>query len=302
MSHQTLISAADLKSAMARREPLVLLDCGFELADTQAGQRAYDAGHLPGACYAHLDGDLSGAKTGHNGRHPLPARADLAVTLGRWGIAPGVQVVTYDDQAMPYAARAWWLLRWMGHTAVAVLDGGRAAWARTGGTLVSDLPRPSPVAPYPAAATPGMPIIDAEGLLALLEQQTLRLPGQQPMRLLDARAAERFRGEVEPLDPVAGHIPGATQRFFKDNLGSDGCFKPAAQLRAEFALLLPPPATASDQDSGVIHQCGSGVTACHNLLAMSHAGWDPTLLYPGSWSEWCSDAGRPMVKASANAR
>ena len=294
MSHQTLIAAADLKSLLTRHQRLVLLDCGFDLADTQAGQRAYDAGHLPRACYAHLERDLSGAKTGHNGRHPLPARADLASTLGRWGIAPGVQVVTYDDQFMPYAARAWWLLRWMGHTAVAVLDGGRAAWARVGGLLENDPPRPSHAAPYPAAATPGMPIIDAQGLLALL--------GQLPLRLLDARAAERFRGEVETLDPVAGHIPGATQRFFRDNLGSDGCFKPAEQLRAEFATLLPPPVTAPGQDSGVIHQCGSGVTACHNLLAMSHAGWDPTLLYPGSWSEWCSDAGRPMVKGSATAR
>ncbi len=294
MSHQTLISAADLKSLMTGHQPLVLLDCGFDLTDTQAGQRAYDAGHLPLACYAHLDRDLSGVKTGHNGRHPLPARADLAGTLGQWGIAPGVQVVTYDDQSMPYAARAWWLLRWMGHTAVAVLDGGRAAWARLGGTLVTDPPRPSQQAPYPAAATPGMPIIDAEGLMALV--------GQPQLHLLDARAAERFRGEVEPLDPVAGHIPGAMQRFFRDNLGSDGCFKPAAQLRAEFASLLPPDAAATARDSGVIHQCGSGVTACHNLLAMSHAGWDPTLLYPGSWSEWCSDARRPMVKGDTNVR
>jgi thiosulfate/3-mercaptopyruvate sulfurtransferase len=292
MTYQTLISAAELQALLARQEPLVLLDCGFDLADTQAGQRAYAAGHLPGARYAHLDRDLSGAKTGANGRHPLPARADLARTLAQWGVAPGVQVVTYDDQAMPYAARAWWLLRWMGHTAVAVLDGGRAAWARMGGPLATDLPPPSDAAPYPAAATPGMPTIDAAALLARL--------GQAPLQLLDARAAERFRGEVEPLDPVAGHIPGATQRFFKDNLGSDGCFKPAAQLRAEFAALLPPTAAAPDSD--VIHQCGSGVTACHNLLAMSHAGWEPTVLYPGSWSEWCSDTGRPMVKAGAHGR
>ncbi len=294
MSHQTLISAAALQSLLAKNQPLVLLDCGFDLSDTQAGQRAYEAGHLPHARYAHLDRDLSSAKTGRNGRHPLPARGDLAWTLAQWGIAPGVQVVTYDDQAMPYAARAWWLLRWMGHRDVAVLDGGRAAWARVGGTLVIDAPPTiDAAAPYPATATPGMPSIDADGLLALL--------GQPQLRLLDARAAERFRGEVEPLDPVAGHIPGATQRFFKDNLGSDGCFKPAEQLRAEFAATLATTADVPAQDSGVIHQCGSGVTACHNLLAMSHAGWDPTALYSGSWSEWCSDARRPMVKGSASA-
>ena len=279
MVFKTLISAAQTRELLATREPLVLLDCGFDLVDPAVGERAWAAGHLPGALYAHLDRDLSGARTGRNGRHPLPARAAFAATVGRWGIAPGVQVVVYDAQGGPYAARAWWLLRWLGHDAVAVLDGGVAAWLAAGGTLETSVPALAPRAPYPAA-TPAMPTISAEQLLARLGQLTL----------LDARSGERFRGEVEPLDPVAGHIPGATLRFFRDNLGPDGCFKPAAQLRQEFAAL--------GADGGeVVHQCGSGVTACHNLLAMVHAGYDRALLYPGSWSEWCSDPSRPVARA-----
>ncbi len=286
--HQTLISAIELQALQAQSQPLVLLDCGFDLAAPAAGEGAYDRGHLPQAHYAHLDRDLSGIKTGHNGRHPLPPRSVLAQTMARWGITPNAQVITYDDQAMPYAARAWWLLRWMGHANVAVLDGGRAAWLRAGGTLVQERPSNQNTAPYPAAATPAMPSISADELQALL--------GQPQLHVIDARAAERFRGEVEPLDPVAGHIPGARQRFFKDNLGADGCYKPAATLRAEFAALLTPPAGAGPAQPLVVQQCGSGVTACHNLLAMAHAGWSGGSLYPGSWSEWCSDPSRPMVK------
>ena len=279
MVFKTLISAARTGELLSAKVPLVLLDCGFDLVDPVAGERAWAAGHLPGALHAHLDRDLSGARTGRNGRHPLPAHAAFAATAGRWGIAPGIQVVVYAAQGGPYAARAWWLLRWLGHDAVAVLDGGVAAWLAAGGTLQTDTPAPVPRAPYPAAA-PAMPTISAETLLAQLGRLTL----------LDARAGERFRGEVEPLDPVAGHIPGATLRFFRDNLGPDGCFKPAAQLRQEFAAL--------GADGGeVVHQCGSGVTACHNLLAMVHAGYDRALLYPGSWSEWCSDPSRPVARA-----
>ncbi len=290
---QTLVSVAELQAWLTQRRPLVLLDCGFDLADPAAGERAYQQGHLPQAQYAHLDRDWSGPKNGRNGRHPLPQRALLAQTLARFGITPDVQVVTYDDQALPYAARAWWLLRWMGHSRVAVLDGGRAAWLRAGGTLVPAVPlvnaRPRTEAPYPASAAPGMPTISANELQAQL--------GQPRLRLFDARAAERFRGDVEPLDPVAGHIPGAMQRFFKDNLGADGGFKPAAALRSEFAALLAPSAGPADvQPSLVVQQCGSGVTACHNLLAMAHAGWGVSTLYPGSWSEWCSDPARPVAK------
>jgi thiosulfate/3-mercaptopyruvate sulfurtransferase len=277
MAHHTLIDAAELLACLAGGEPLVLLDCGFDLVDAAAGERAYAAGHLPQARYAHLDRDLSGAKTGRNGRHPLPAREDFAARAGRWGIAPGIQVVAYDAQGGPYAARAWWLLRWLGHHAVAVLDGGPAAFVAAGGELTEAVVAAHARPPYPAAP-PAMATLDTDGLLAAL--------GRTPV--LDARAGERFRGEVEPLDPVAGHIPGARNRFFKDNLQADGRFKAAPLLRQEFeALGLPPGA--------VVHQCGSGVTACHNLLAMEHAGLGGSRLYPGSWSEWCADRSRPVV-------
>jgi thiosulfate/3-mercaptopyruvate sulfurtransferase len=282
MSFTTLIDAGALRAHVASPSPPVLLDCGFDLADTTAGERAFAAGHLPAALYAHLDRDLSGAKTGSNGRHPLPERAALAATLGRWGIAPGVQVVAYDDHGGVYAARAWWLLRWMGHDAAAVLDGGRAAWLAAGGTLSAATTAATATAPYPACE-PAMPTVDAATLLLRIGQ------GQAPP-VLDARAPERFRGEVEPLDPVAGHIPGATCRFFKLNLAPDGRFKPREQLRAEFEAL-------GAARAGVVHQCGSGVTACHNLLAMAHAGLPPGALYPGSWSEWCADPARPVAKA-----
>ena len=278
MTFTTLISSSQTAELLASGAPLVLLDCRFDLADTAAGERDWAAGHLPGALYAHLDRDLSGTKTGRNGRHPLPDFDAFAATAGRWGVAPGVQVVVYDAQGGTYAARAWWLLRWLGHDAVAVLDGGLAAWLAAGGTLATGASAPTAAPPYPATA-PAMPTIDTAALLARL--------GQVP--LLDARAAERFRGEVEPLDPVAGHIPGATQRFFGDNLGADGRFKSAAALLAEFAAL---GAGAGE----VVHSCGSGVTACHNLLAMVHAGYDRAVLYPGSWSEWCSDPSRPVAR------
>ena len=299
--HQTLISAAELLALQCQGQPLVLLDCGFDLADPAAGERAYALGHLPQARYAHLDRDLSGSKTGRNGRHPLPLRSALGQTIRRWGITPDVQVVTYDDQAMPYAARAWWLLRWMGHANAAVLDGGRAAWLRAGGPLVQgrpdEIPENTPYpAPYPASYPASYPSDTAVGMPSISADELQALLGQPKLRLFDARAAERFRGEVEPLDPVAGHIPGATQRFFKDNLGADGCFKPAATLWSEFAALMAPLAGAVRAEQLVVQQCGSGVTACHNLLAMAHAGLGTSTLYPGSWSEWCSDPLRPMVK------
>ncbi len=276
--HTTLIDAATLRARLDAGAPTVLLDCGFDLADAAAGERAYAAGHLPGAVYVHLDRDLSGAKTGHNGRHPLPERGEFARRAGCWGIAPGVQVVCVDAQGGPYAARAWWLLRWLGHEAAAVLDGGPQAWLAAGGRLTAQIGPPEAQPPYPAGA-PAMPTVDAATLLATL--------GRRPV--LDARAAERFRGEVEPLDPVAGHIPGALNRFFKDNLGPDGRFRPAAELRAAFAALGGAPAQW-------VHQCGSGVTACHNLLAMEHAGLAGSALYPGSWSEWCADPARPVAR------
>ena len=281
MTHTTLIDAATLRSLLDGPAPPVLIDAGFDLADTGAGERAWAATHLPGAHYLHLDRDLSGAKDGHNGRHPLPDRRGFARLVGALGIAPGRQAVAYDAQGGPYAARVWWMLRWLGHEAVAVLDGGLAAWRAAGGAT-TDAPAPprgASAAPYPKRPSLAGSV-DAETLLGRL--------GRVP--LIDARAGERFRGEVEPLDARAGHIPGALNRFFKDNLGPDGRFKPAAQLRSEFAPLL-----ADAAPSDVVHQCGSGVTACHNLLAMEHAGLAGSLLYPGSWSEWSSDPARPVA-------
>ena len=276
--YRNLISAAELMGLRERGTPVVLLDCSFELADATAGERAYADGHLPGALYVHLDRDLSGAKTGGNGRHPLPEPGELAERAGAWGVAPGTQVVCYDAQGMPYAARAWWLLRWLGHEAVAVLDGGLSAWTAAGGAVTRDIEPARPGARYPLLA-PAMPTVQAAELLAEAARR----------QVLDARAGERFRGEVEPLDPVAGHIPGALNRFFKDNLQADGRFKPAAALRAEFAALQVVPAR-------LVHQCGSGVTACHNLLAMECAGLGGSALYPGSWSEWCADPTRPVAR------
>ena len=291
-SFTTLITAAGLKALLDAGQPCVLLDCGFDLTDTQLGERAYAAGHLPGARYAHLERDLSGPKRGNHGegasfagRHPLPERAAFAATAGRLGVVPGVQVVAYDMQGGPYAARAWWLLKWLGHDAVAVLDGGAAAWTTAGGALVAAAPGPSTAAPYPAGPD-AMPTVTAASLLA------------EPDRwlIIDARAGERFRGDVEPLDPVAGHIPGAVNRFFKDNLQADGRFKPAAELRAAFDAIGAASQAGQRAPRELAHQCGSGVTACHNLLAMAHAGLPGAVLYPGSWSEWCADPGRPVAR------
>ncbi|MEO5732691.1 MAG: sulfurtransferase [Rubrivivax sp.] len=282
MAHDTLISVEQLQRLQAGASPLVVLDCGFDLADPAAGRRGFEAGHIAGARYADLEQHLSGAKTGRTGRHPLPDRATLARQAGEWGIAPGVQVVTYDAHGLPYAARAWWLLRWLGHDAVAVLDGGAGAWRAASGAWATDTTAPAPQPPYPATAEGAMPTIDAEHLLA----------GLGTLRVLDARAAERFRGDIEPLDPVAGHIPGAQLRFFKNNLQADGRFKRAAELRSDFEGLI----SGVDPATGVVQQCGSGVTACHNLLAMAHAGLGISTLYPGSWSEWCSDPMRPVAR------
>lgn len=287
MTLRTLIAAADLQALLAAAERgatprPVLLDCGFDLVDPTAGARAFAEGHLPGARHANLDRDLSGPKRPGAGRHPLPERSAFAETAGAWGIAPGVPVVCYDAQGGFYAARAWWMLRWLGHAEVAVLDGGRAAWQAAGGALVagSDDPQaPPPRPPYPLAAEPGMPRIAADALLQALGR----------VRIVDARPSDRFRGENETLDPVGGHIPGATNRCFRDNLAADGRFKSAEALRAEFDRWGGTPA-------GIVHSCGSGVTACHNLLAMEHAGLPGSTLYAGSWSEWSADPARPVAR------
>ena len=279
-SWTTLIDADELRALLADGATPVIVDCGFDLADTGAGERAWREAHLGGSHYLHLDRDLSGPKTGRNGRHPLPERSAFAVTLGRLGVTPATQVIALDRQGGAYASRLWWMLRWMGHEAVAVLDGGLEAWRAAGGHLDSAVPTLRAAAPYPDRA-PLAGTTSAEALSAQLGR----------VKLVDARAGERFRGEVEPLDKTAGHIPGALNRCFKDNLAADGRFKPAQTLRGEYLAML-----GGDAAAQTVHQCGSGVTACHNLLAMEHAGLAGSRLYPGSWSEWSSDPARPIAR------
>jgi len=278
----TLITAAELAALLSSAPKPVVIETSFDLADTDAGETRFKSSHLPGSHYLHLDRDLSGTKTGGTGRHPLPDRAAFARTVAALGIGPETQVVALDAQGGVYAARLWWMLRWLGHRPVAVLDGGIAAWQRAGQTL-TDQPTPAPTAttaPYPDRPSLA-PRIDAAGVAT-----------RSPRRaVLDARSGERFRGEVEPIDRVAGHIPGALNRFHRENLGDGGVFKAPERLREEFAVLLGD--RAPDE---VIHSCGSGVTACHNLLAMEHAGLAGSLLYPGSWSEWSSDPTRPIAR------
>jgi thiosulfate/3-mercaptopyruvate sulfurtransferase len=280
---KTLITPTELAAQQQGTHPARLLDCSFELADPAAGRRAWQQAHLPGAAYLHLDDDLSGPKhdpQGHfRGRHPLPERARLAALLGTLGIGPATPVVAYDAQGGPYAARAWWLLRWIGHEDVAVLDGGLPAWRAAGLPTDDAVPRFDPLPAYPAHP-PALPTVDADALRASLGR----------WRLVDARAGERFRGEVEPLDRAAGHIPGARNRCFRDNLQPDGRFKDAATLRAEWQ-----PFAAGEP---LVHCCGSGVTACHNLLAAAHAGLGDGILYPGSWSEWSDDPARPRAQGA----
>ena len=281
MTYTTLISAEALRDLAASATPLVIIDASFDLADTGAGERSYHEGHLPGAFYLHLDRDLSGAKTGRNGRHPLPQREVFAATVGALGITAQTQVVVYDRQQAMFAARAWWMLRWLGHEAAAVLDGGVAAWQQAGGVLDGAMPAAAAQAHYPLRE-PLVASVDAVQLSDRLGR----------LRLIDARAPERYRGEAEPLDAQAGHIPGALNRFFKDNLADDGRFKPRDQLRAEWTPLL---GAASARQ--VVHHCGSGVTACHSVLAMEAAGLHGSAVYPGSWSEWSSDPARPVARS-----
>ncbi len=285
MSHTTLIQAAEL-DALRRggTAKLAIFDCSFDLANPAAGRAAYEAGHVPGARYLHLDEDLSAAKTGRNGRHPLPTREGFAERLAALGVDADTQVVVYDSSGGMYAARAWWMLRWAGHAAVALLDGGLAAWRAAG--LPVETGETPPAARGRFALQPSLvSTVDREMLLADLPRPT-RL-------LIDARAPDRFRGENETLDAVGGHIPGARNRVFRDNLGADGRFKPAAQLRAEFDAV-----TGGRPAAELVSSCGSGVTACHNLLALEVAGLGGATLYPGSWSEWSAWPGAPVATGS----
>ena len=280
--HSTLISATDL--GVHIDDPLwTIFDCRHDLGDAQAGARAYAAGHLPGARFAHVDRDLSGPCTGENGRHPLPDRNVFVQWLSGQGVCEQSQVVAYDSQGGAYAARLWWMLRWIGHQPVCVLDGGVAAWQREGMPLSQHAPAARNDTPGNLADRAGVNGVGAGFIEARL--------GQDDWRLIDARSPDRFRGENEILDPVGGHIPGAVNRFFKDNLDAAGNFKPALQLSEEFATVL-----GAIPAKDAVHQCGSGVTACHNLLAMEVAGLTGSRLYPGSWSEWCADPGRPVAR------
>lgn len=281
MPFTTLITAAELKQHLDNPS-FVILDCRSELTDPQAGGLAFAAGHIPGAQFADADRDLSDKSRGprgeFRGRHPLPSPEAFIETLRGWGVYPNSQVIAYDAHGGMFASRLWWMLRWVGHHGVAVLDGGLPAWQAAGGALTTDVVNRSRGSITLQSSL--VSLVNADDVLANLSARA--------KLVLDARAADRFRGENETIDPVAGHIPGAKNRFFKDNLQADGRFKPAEQLRAEFASVIKSPETT-------IAQCGSGISACHNLLAMEVAGLSGAALYPGSWSEWSSDPARPVA-------
>ncbi|VTU35119.1 3-mercaptopyruvate sulfurtransferase [Variovorax sp. PBL-H6] len=295
--YQTLISVDQFMDLQRSGAPQMVFDCSFDLMKPEAGLEQYLAAHIPGAIYANLDTDLS-AKHGvpgangevvvtqadeglpaSGGRHPLPSREKFAAWLSGIGFANNMQAVVYDRNGANYCGRLWWMLKWMGHDAVAVLDGGLQAWQAAGGAT-HEGEEPARFQSNFVLGEPLVPLVDTRTVAARLETAD--------QTLIDARAAARYRGEVEPLDPIAGHIPGALNRPFSENLGPEGKFKPAAQLRAEFEALLQgrDPAT-------VVHHCGSGVSAVPNVLAMQVAGLGPTALYAGSWSEWSNTPGLP---------
>lgn len=281
-----LISPQELHALLNRGEPVFLADCSFDLFDPSAGYRQFTQVHIAGARHIDLDRVMSaapGAPVSSGGRHPLPLREVFAQDMAAQGLRAGQQVVVYDRQGANYCGRLWWMLKWCGHANVAVLDGGLPTW-QTLGLPTADGPNPPVPDSGDFAVQPLLaPVVDAQTLLGLL--------GQADLPIIDARASARFRGETEPLDPVAGHIPGAINRPFADNLGSDGRFKPAAQLREEFEAILGQRAPAL-----AIHHCGSGVSAIPNVLAMSIAGWGITRLFPGSWSEWCATQGAVFAR------
>ena len=257
----------------------IVFDTRHDMSDVEKGRRAYAAGHIAGAYFLHVDDDLSGARTGRNGRHPLPDLETFAAKMNARGVAAQTQVVVYDDLAGNFAVRLWWMLRWLGHERVALLDGGFPLWEKEGRPVTKDVPatRKGAFVPRPHLGS----TVDAHFVERFREDPSVKL--------LDARAANRFAGLLEPIDPVAGHIPGAVNHFWQENLTPEGRFKPPAQLRKEYEGLL-----AGLAPSQAVHMCGSGVTACHNIFAMELAGLRGARLYPGSWSERCSDPNRPM--------
>lgn len=276
-----LISTAEL-AANLENPDWVVVDCRFDLAKPDWGEQAYREAHIPGAVYAHLDRDLSGPKTSQTGRHPLPGEAELFAALSRLGIGPGVQVVVYDSNGGAYAVRLWWLLKLYGHNAAAVLDGGFPKWQLESRPTSAGEENNTPRV-FTGTLNSGM----------IADEHDAARAAQDPAGLLvDARAPERYRGETEPIDPVAGHIPGAVNRFHSQNLGPDGTMKPPDQLRAEFEQLLD----GADPQKTVFY-CGSGVTSIHHLLAMESAGLPGGKIYVGSWSHWIRDPQRPVGKA-----
>ena len=279
-SLSTLVGPATL-AGLLHRPDIVIVDCRFDLQNPSWGESEYLASHISGAAYAHLNRDLSGPENGSNGRHPLPDPQAFAATAGRLGIGDGIQVVAYDQGTGSYASRLWWMLRWMGHREVAVLDGGYAAW------LAEGRPTRSGAEAIVERMFTGQPHLD---LVVDAEVVGRVARGAEPGRLVDARAPERFRGEVETIDKAAGHIPGAVNRYYMSNLDPSGRFLPPDALRESLLT-----AIGETSPTDVIAYCGSGVTACHNLLALEHAGLSGARLYPGSWSEWSSDPSRPTA-------
>jgi len=287
----TIIQAAELAQLLSTNAQVGVFDCSFDLANPSAGPTQFQEAHLPGARYVHLDHDLSAhggsvakGTAASGGRHPLPTREHFGQWMQAQGLTPEVQVVVYDRQGVNYCGRLWWMLKWAGHEKVAVLDGGLQAWQAFGGHLETG-PDASPRSPshYP------LPVPAAHHIA--LSQVLANLNSSTEQTILDARGAARYRGEVEPLDPIAGHIPGAINRPFTDNFGPDGRFKPADVLRHEFTQLL-----GGAHPATVVHQCGSGVSAVPNLLAMELAGFGRTRLFAGSWSEWSNTPGTPVAK------
>jgi thiosulfate/3-mercaptopyruvate sulfurtransferase len=284
MNWNTLVSAEEL-AARVGDPRLRIFDCRFDLMRHDAGRERYLAGHLPGAWFADLNGDLSSPPTATSGRHPLPAPDAFARRLRQWGVDPDSQLVAYDDNGGMFAARLWWMSRWLGHGTVAVLDGGLQRWQQIGLPVTPEVPQEGRIGTFVADPRPGLAVTADTVAVAATD------PAQ---RVLDARAPERYRGDVEPIDRIGGHVPGARNHPVGSSLGPDGSFLPPGELRARLLESLDGVAPAQ-----TISMCGSGVTACHVLLAMERAGLAGARLYPGSWSEWSRDGSRPVAKGAA---